>query len=74
MEDQPAAGHRALERVGVAQVARHDLDVQFRDAAARPHQRAHVLAALQQQARHVPAEESRSARDERGFHAGCVPA
>ena len=68
VEDQPATGHGAFQRGGVAQIPGDALHIEFLDAAARPYQRANRVPALAKQARDVPSEEPGSSRNQNRFH------
>jgi hypothetical protein len=68
VEDEAAARGRTMDGFGIAQIARYGFNVEFRDAAAGTHQRANTIAAIEQHARDMPAEEARSAGNQGGFH------
>ena len=68
MEHKAAARRGARERVRIAQIARDTLHVRAPESCSMPAQGAHLMAAFQEQPRHVPAHKSGCAGDERGFH------
>ena len=67
MEDQAAAGGGAREGGGVAQIAGDGLDIELVDAAAGPDQRADAIAAFEEHAGHMPAEEPEAPVTRAGF-------
>ena len=68
VEDQAAAGRGARQRIGIAQVPGDGLDVEGVDVAAGADERADMVAAFDEDAGDVPAEESGCAGDEGGLH------
>jgi hypothetical protein len=61
------SAHRPLEAEGIGDVADAEVHVETSQVAgvvAREHQRAHLVAALGQEARHVAPDEARGASDE----------
>jgi len=64
VEYQPASGHGALKRWRVAQIAGDGFHLDAGNAAPGTHQRAHRVASLHEQVRHVPAQKPGRAGDE----------